>query len=331
MENNLPNISILVAARNEAHQIINCLSHLYQLDYPEGKWEVWVGNDGSTDDTAAVVEGFIKDRPHFHLYHVEGHVGEARGKANVIGQLAHQAQGELYLITDADVTVPRTWAKTYVNAWKPGIGVVTGFTLVEGKTIFAALQGLDWTLALTLIKTSTDLGIPTTSLGNNMMVSAEAYHATGGYDTIPFSVTEDFALFMATVAKGFDFTQLLNRGIMCSTQPMESWGELLSQRQRWMHGAMQIPWYLRLGLVVQVGWFPLMVLLFIVQPLLAVALWGLKILVQSAIITYQLLRLKKPKTLIWLPLYEPYALFAYTAMTFKYYFSKDIVWKGRKF
>lgn len=111
----LPRLSIWVAARNEAHQIGDCLESLSQLDYPSGQLEILVGNDHSTDDTAAVVSRFIEGKPQFRLVEIGENLGKARGKANVLAHLAHRSSGTVFAIADADVRVSPSWARELVR------------------------------------------------------------------------------------------------------------------------------------------------------------------------------------------------------------------------
>src|ERR1043166_7898532 len=55
----LPLVSILVPARNEEANIERCLSSILSMDYPKDKYEVLIGDDASSDNTATVVEKFI--------------------------------------------------------------------------------------------------------------------------------------------------------------------------------------------------------------------------------------------------------------------------------
>jgi cellulose synthase/poly-beta-1,6-N-acetylglucosamine synthase-like glycosyltransferase len=325
-----PSVSILVAARNEAPNILRCLQALAALQY-EGPWEVLVGNDHSEDATADLVQAFAQAHPRFRLVHIGEPWGHARGKANALAQLARQAQGEFLLCTDADVAVPPTWIDAMLEAWRPGMGMVTGFTWVEGETLGARLQALDWTLALSLVKMASDWGIPTTAMGNNMLLWRPAYEAVGGYEALPFSVTEDYALFRAVVDRGYGFGQALHAGVMAHTLPAEGYAALCQQRLRWMHGAMQVPWYLLLGLWVQVAWLPLMALGAWLFPAWALGAWLLKLAVQALLLARTLARLGKLGTLASFWAYEPYALWIYTVATLAYFRARPVVWKGRSY
>jgi glycosyltransferase involved in cell wall biosynthesis len=90
------------------------------LSFPASDLEVLIGNDDSEDRTALLVEEFIKDKPNFRQFHIRHTIGLARGKANVLAQLAMQAEGEYFFITDADIEVPPTGYR----ACLPGIGIL---------------------------------------------------------------------------------------------------------------------------------------------------------------------------------------------------------------
>jgi glycosyltransferase involved in cell wall biosynthesis len=64
-ESNPIKISVLVAARNEEHNIERCLQSLDEVSFPKEKLEIIIGDDDSDDRTAEKVLNFIKDKPHF--------------------------------------------------------------------------------------------------------------------------------------------------------------------------------------------------------------------------------------------------------------------------
>ena len=56
-------VSVIIPARNEAENIIACLSDFLQQDYPPEFFEVIVADDHSEDDTAKLAQQFITDHP----------------------------------------------------------------------------------------------------------------------------------------------------------------------------------------------------------------------------------------------------------------------------
>src|SRR4051812_3315502 len=54
----LPLVSIIIAARNEARRLPARIDNLFALDYPADRRQVIVVSDGSSDDTASAVARF---------------------------------------------------------------------------------------------------------------------------------------------------------------------------------------------------------------------------------------------------------------------------------
>jgi cellulose synthase/poly-beta-1,6-N-acetylglucosamine synthase-like glycosyltransferase len=326
-----PRVSVLIAARNEETTILSCLKAVAGLSYPPELIDVWIGNDASEDNTREVVQNFIRDKPQFHLVDITDNLGRARGKANVLAHLARSARGEFFFITDADVQVPPQWIESILVAWQPGIGVITGVTSVEGTRLFHHLQAVDWIQGLGMIKAVSDRNIPVTTTGNNMMVTREAYQATGGYEQLPFSITEDFALFRAIISGGYGFKNLLTSDVLAFTGPVNTLREWLQQRKRWMHGAMQLPWYLVFALMAQALLFPALLVGLFFYPVAVLLIWAGKTGVQSVIIRQMLRKLQQPHLVKYLPLFELYNSLLSMLLVVYYFMPLPVRWKGRKY
>src|SRR3972149_6478692 len=118
---NKPFLSVVIPAYNEAERIpltlIDIDKHLSQAKY---SYEIIVVNDGSTDDTAAVVERFTKMIPGLR---VTGY-GENRGKGGAVKFGMLEAQGRYRLLTDADKTAGSIASKDDAGAVKVRFDVV---------------------------------------------------------------------------------------------------------------------------------------------------------------------------------------------------------------
>ena len=299
------------------------------LDYPADQVNVLIGNDNSTDQTAAVVARFIADKPNFRCYNITEVPGAVQGKANVLAQLAGRAQGEFLFFTDADTEVPPTWLTVMLARFSAQTGIVTGVTMPRGHTIFHHLQSLDWLHALTQTSVLTALGIPVTAMGNNMAVRRTAYEAVGGYEDLPFSVTEDYALFRAIVGQGYGFKNLLTPDVLAFSEPVSSFIELLQQRKRWMRGAFDLPVWMVLGLLAQYLAGPFLLLLGWFLPTLAVLIYCLKLLIQTTLLTFALSRLRQTPLLPYLLPFELYQLITGPVALIFYFLPIPVRWKGR--
>jgi 1,2-diacylglycerol 3-beta-glucosyltransferase len=329
----LPRVSILIAARDEAAALPRCLASLRALSYPAELLEVLVGDDGSTDGTAAVaaaaMQGFAG---HFQVLPITETLGLARGKANVLAHLTRRATTAYFFITDADISLPTSWVTGLLAHAGPGVGTVTGITAVRGPRLFHQLQGLDWLLSLGLVQVVSDLGRPVTAMGNNMLVTRAAYAATGGYESLPFSVTEDFALFQAVLAAGFGFRQVFEAEVRADSLPMSTWAALLRQRQRWLRGVAGLPLRLRLELLFFSGFWPALAgVAWAGSAALALGVWVAKMLIQGLLAHFAHRRAGLRLRWALLPLFDGYTVALTAAIGFFQLFGGAVVWKGRRY
>ncbi|HWC15574.1 MAG TPA: dolichyl-phosphate beta-glucosyltransferase [Terriglobales bacterium] len=98
-----PYYSIIVPAYNEAERIGASLEHM--LAYMgESRWsaEIIVVNDGSSDNTAAVVQEYARRNPIIRILENPGN----RGKGYSVRNGMLNASGQILLFTDADLSSP---------------------------------------------------------------------------------------------------------------------------------------------------------------------------------------------------------------------------------
>lgn len=326
----LPLVSVLVAARNEEAAISRCLKSLAGQDYPADLLEILVGDDGSTDTTADIVHGCSRLHKNIRLYRIGTEIGSARAKANVLAQLAAKAKGDVLLITDADMYLPSGWCRAMVAAFRRGDGIVTGFTGVEPSSAFARLQALEWAAALGKVKALTDLGQPVTSMGNNMAVLTEAYRATGGYEAMPFSITEDHQLAWEISRRGYRIRQLADVQVTGITLPEPTIAAVLRQRARWVKGVMGLPVWLILLLGLQAAYYPAAVAgIFMIRGFWLLAL--VKLLVQAVFCVVMTKKSRQPLKIADSLAYEFYSAIISLSTVFYYAFSGRTVWKERSY
>lgn len=325
-----PSVSVLVAARNEEKNLPACLEGLLAQHYP-GALEILVGNDKSTDGTLEVARSYAKAEGPLKVMDIRDNLGSAHGKSNVLAQLARKAGGEYLLITDADMRHPADWAKNMVLKALQGYDLVTGFTVVNGKGLFASFQRLDWTLALGMVKVASDWGVGVTAMGNNMLISRKGYEATGGYENLPFSITEDFQLYREVLKNGGRTLNSLCEEVKAYTEPAATLSGLLHQRKRWMRGAVQLPLLMVALLGIQAMFFPAVLLGLVLQPALFFLTWGLKVVIQSLFIL-KVARVAGEREKPWqVLLYECYSAGLSLSLLFFYLLPVPVSWKGRRY
>jgi len=98
-EEDLPMISILVAAFNEEEVIAEKIESIYKSNYNIHKFELFIGSDNSTDQTNQIVQSFAKQYPNLTFVPYS----KRRGKQNVINDLFQLSTGSILILTDANV------------------------------------------------------------------------------------------------------------------------------------------------------------------------------------------------------------------------------------
>jgi cellulose synthase/poly-beta-1,6-N-acetylglucosamine synthase-like glycosyltransferase len=331
-EREWPSISILVAARNEEANIDGCLQAISELDYPANRIQILVGNDQSDDNTRAKIAAFAQTANNIQLVDITTTLGKAKGKANVLAQLARRATGKYYLITDADIIVNTQWAKELVSYFdSPKTGIVSAVTFVHGPSLFARLQGIDWLYFMGLLKGAFNAGVHCTAVGNNMAISKEAYDSVGGYEALDFSVTEDFKLYKEVRKKGWETQNILNSNSLNISKAAPSFLQLMHQRKRWLIGARELPFYWWGIFGVLGALFPAVLVLAVYQPILALQLYLIKVSVQSLVIVYLQHKLSIKQNILLVLLYDSYATVIAFATPVFYVLPITMVWKKRKY
>lgn len=325
-----PRVSILIAARNEEATIERCLTALSRLNYPPEQLEILIGDDASTDNTAAIVAAFIANKPQFRLLSIRQRLGTARGKSNALAHLCRAATTNHLLFTDADMAMHPDWVQTMLAAAPAGVGIVTGITTAGGP-LFGRMQGLDWLFGLNIIRVLSDRGLPITAVGNNMLVTRAAYESIGGYEALAFSITEDLQLFDKVVAQGWGFRNIIHPKALGISVPQPTVLHLLQQRKRWMKGATRLPW--QLGVLFSsygffytvLGWPGLLPL-----PLIG-ALYAAKVGCQTLFLAITLRQAGHRENLGVLLLYDVYLLFMSLAVLAYTWWPSPIQWKERRY
>lgn len=118
-DENLPSVSILVAAYNEEGLIAQKIENTLALDYPNQKIQVIIVTDGSTDQTPIKV-GKYKD---IHLLHSN----KRGGKMAAIKRAIPFVEGEIILFTDANTFLNKIAVKELVKHYQnQKVGAVAG-------------------------------------------------------------------------------------------------------------------------------------------------------------------------------------------------------------
>ncbi|MCU0448139.1 MAG: glycosyltransferase [Microscillaceae bacterium] len=329
---NLPTVAILVPFRNEEACLADCLQALSALDYPPGLWEVWLGDDDSEDKSAEIAARFCQNQPNFHLVRFKKDESiKANGKAQVLSQLIPHTQAEILAFTDADTEVSPQWLRSQLAHYEANIGIIGGWTLPKGNDWWAHLQTLEWLRAWQLMQTLSTLKIPLAVMGNNLIISRLAYDKVGGFAGLPFSATEDLAIFQAILQQGFSFQIITQVGNLACTQAIADWQTLVAQRRRWIRGVRQhMAWYWQILLLGQAAWLPLLLLGGVWQPWLFFIIFFVGFMIDNILIINGLAKTNQTRLSGYLLPFFVYQTIMGIVSLRLYFSPKPVQWKGRK-
>lgn len=115
--------SIIIPAYNESKRIVPTLDRVLTYVTEQG-WdaELIVVNDGSRDNTADIIRGYMERNPNIRLIENPGN----RGKGYSVRNGMLNARGELLLFSDADLSSPIDEAPKLFESIKEGADVAIG-------------------------------------------------------------------------------------------------------------------------------------------------------------------------------------------------------------
>ncbi len=326
-----PQVTVLVCARNEEDNIDRCLNSLSAINYPSELLEILIVDDHSSDATAKMLESWKAKLPNLKTISTVVSVeAQHLGKVNALIQGMDAARGEFVLITDADCSVCPNWVKEHLRWYSDDTGMVSSITVLESMKPFNIAQSLEMTELLGLSMAAINYNIPVSVIGNNLSIRKQTYEEIGGYRNIPFSVTEDVALFQTVWNSGkWKVRFKANDDLLVRSKPPGNYITWWKQKHRWVIGGKDIKLMGRLILLLGfIGAFTLIAAPFVLPLQFALAAIMIKFM-GDLLIMYPVLRGLKQMKLIWfLFVYQLY-LFYFLICVPILFFQKDVKWKGR--
>ncbi len=203
----LPEISILIPARNEALNIESAVQAA--LKSVDAVVEVIVLDDHSTDATAAIVQEIAAVDSRVRLVPAPELPAGWCGKQHACARLAEQARYELLLFLDADVTMaPQGPSRLAAFLKKSGAGLVSAFPQQETKTFLEKLliplieYILLAYLPIAMGRRSRKMSLGA-GCGQVFLANKTAYEAAGGHSAIKESMHDGVKLPRAFRKAGF--------------------------------------------------------------------------------------------------------------------------------
>ncbi|MFO7869386.1 MAG: glycosyltransferase [Bacteroidales bacterium] len=123
-DDNLPHVSVIIAAYNEEEVIEKKIQSIFATHYPAHLLEVHIGSDNSSDATNEIISAYAEryDNLFLHAFSTR------QGKAAIINTLVQDTSAEVVVLTDANVFFEYNTLYELVKHYKnPDIGLVGGY------------------------------------------------------------------------------------------------------------------------------------------------------------------------------------------------------------
>jgi cellulose synthase/poly-beta-1,6-N-acetylglucosamine synthase-like glycosyltransferase len=222
-------LTAIVPAWNEGPVIARTITSLLASDLPD--LTVIVVDDGSTDDTARVVERLAADEPRVRLVRQPANAG----KPAALNAGIQRATTRLVATVDADTLVDPACLRwlTATQRRRQADGVAANVRVGNRRGLLPRWQSLEYVAGLNLDRRALHrLGLITTVPGACALWRREAVLGVGGFtdDTL----AEDTDLSLALLRTGGSLA--LQDRARAYTEAPATLGGLVRQRRRWLSG-----------------------------------------------------------------------------------------------
>lgn len=308
---NLPAVSVIIAARNEADNLLENLPFVLNQDYPN--FEVVVVNDGSQDETQRVLEKFQEEHKHLKIVMRPHNEIHDAGKKLAITLGVKGATNERLLFTDADCKpVSKNWIRSMMGV-DEGQNLILGYSpyyrkkgfvnkIIRIDNFFTAMNYLGFALS----------GNPYMGVGRNLSYTKTKFFEVGGFKKHYSIASGDDDLFVNEVATKENTRVCIDKDAVVESIPKADWSSFWHQKRRHMYTGRRYKPIHKILLVLQ----PVSYLAFIISGILLLVFnnWmyivliaiGVRMLLQLLIFRQSSRWLGQADVLIFIPLLEPF-------------------------
>jgi cellulose synthase/poly-beta-1,6-N-acetylglucosamine synthase-like glycosyltransferase len=236
---NEPVVTVLIAARNEEHNLSATLNALFAQNWPREKLQIVVVNDRSTDGTAALIADYAERHPEVvQSFTVTETATGISPKKNALLHGLTLARGEWIAMTDADCTMGPSWIRTLAQQFAPDVGMVAGLTTYaeppEGFSTSGAARAAEFISYSISGAALLSLGLPVIANANNLAYRRQAFEEAGAFTRHGrfTSGDDDFTLQEIDATGKWKVRFCVDPAGQVRTTPPSDWSEFWEQRKR---------------------------------------------------------------------------------------------------
>jgi len=229
-------VSIIVAARNEAHNLPDLIQALCHQTYP--LYEVIVVNDRSTDDTFNLL--FQKELLHKHLssIHIDQVLTAVSPKKHALSLGIAKSKYDWLLFIDADcLPASPIWIEKMMQARNAKTEIVLGIspyktTKGEGRALLNAIVHYETFYTILQYIGFAIGGKPYMGVGRNLLYNKQLFVKSNGFGRFQGVVGGDDDLFVNNIATAMNTAVCLDERGYTYSLPPTTWQSWVRQKTR---------------------------------------------------------------------------------------------------
>jgi len=228
----LPDISVVVAAKNESLNSENLIKVLSELDYPDAHYEVIIVDDNSDDDTNNRLHELCRELPNFRIIHGNNKVHPGKKGALKLG--IENAAHNIIAITDADCSPGRKWLRAIAEAHSKGYQFVFGpVKIIGGDSFGAKFSRYDNLRSQLLTLSAAGVSFPYACSGGSLSFTKSLFLAVGGYSgTLKTLSGDDDLLLQKALNAGYKTGTITEPEAIVTTYPYKDFRQVVKQKTR---------------------------------------------------------------------------------------------------
>jgi len=333
-DSDLPSVSVVIIAHNEAEYLKESLPYLLEQDYPN--YEVVVVDYTSQDDTSFVLRLCAENYSKLKPISFPEDVNMFRGKKYPLSIGIKSAKNDVILLTDPDC-VPKdyNWIREMMCGYMHGASMVLGYSLLkQEKGLLNALEQYDNLVFNASYLGMALMGHPYTGSGHNLSYKRDFFFSRGGFIS-HYSIPEGADdLFVNQNATRSNVAVVTRREAAVLVDPRPTFGLWHLERLHRYSSRRHYGWADKMMLL----FYPVAQVLFLVALILLLVggLFPWQVLLGAAVLKYawQIVsfyflckRFEIKRIAFFVPFFEIYFLFANTILYFFTLRKKNIRWR----
>ena len=236
---NLPNVSVVVAARNEEVHLPHLISDLISQEYPLDKLEVIIVNDRSNDDTEAILDDASDNYAFIKVITIDQVSKDMTPKKNALTKGIEAAFGEIIVLTDADCRVGKLWVSSMAYSVMSKESISIGFSEInpQHESFFHRYQKIDFLSIIIANAGFSGWGLFWSGTGQNLAFFKRDFEKIGGFEKVKDRISGDDMYLVQSISKLKPAILHIDPNSFVKTSAMKSVNDFFNQRIRWSSNA----------------------------------------------------------------------------------------------